>query len=62
MRRSSKKTKCVISATEPALDHPLAPPAAGPGGQMEIVFSFDTTGSMNGCIAEVSTGFVTYSN
>ena len=26
-----------------------------PGGPMEVMFSFDTTGSMSGCIAEVKT-------
>ncbi len=29
------------------------PPQAGPTTNIEIVFSFDTTGSMNSCIAEV---------
>ena len=29
------------------------PAAGGPGGPMEIVFSFDTTGSMYSCLDEV---------
>ena len=28
-------------------------PTGGPGSPIDIVFSFDTTGSMSGCIAEV---------
>ncbi|XP_035678540.1 uncharacterized protein LOC118417194 [Branchiostoma floridae] len=32
---------------------PCVVPRFPPGGPMEIVFSFDTTGSMGGCIAEV---------
>ncbi len=39
------------SNTTPALPPP--PPAGGPGGPLEVVFTFDTTGSMYGCLAEV---------
>ncbi|XP_078687772.1 uncharacterized protein LOC144919954 [Branchiostoma floridae x Branchiostoma belcheri] len=45
---SCKKTK-----KDETVPSPCVPPHFPPGGPMEIVFSFDTTGSMGGCIAEV---------
>lgn len=44
MNKSTSKTAVATPAVGPA----------PPGGPIEIVFSFDTTGSMSGCIAEVN--------
>ncbi len=40
-------------STSNASVHAKPGPAGGPGGPIEIVFTFDTTGSMNRCLAEV---------
>ena len=50
MPKASKKT---VEETPADMGKNLATMPAGPGAPMEIVFSFDTTGSMSGCIAEV---------
>ena len=53
-KKTLKTSKKVIDRSADMKSKPLAAPASGPGGPMEIVFSFDTTGSMHGCIAEVT--------
>ena len=45
-KKSSKKKSGNVSFSVPSGPAP-------PGGPIEIVFSFDTTGSMSGCIKEV---------
>ena len=50
MPKDSMKT---VEETPADMGKNLAAMPAGPGAPMEIVFSFDTTGSMIGCIAEV---------
>ena len=48
-----KANKNTVEETPAGMGKNLATMPAGPGAPMEIVFSFDTTGSMNRCIAEV---------
>ena len=48
-----KANKNTVEETPADMGKNLATMPAGPGAPVEIVFSFDTTGSMNGCIAEV---------
>ena len=50
MPKASKKT---VEETPAGMGKNLATMPAGPGAPMEILFSFDTTRSMSGCIAEV---------
>ncbi|CAH1269974.1 Hypp4267 [Branchiostoma lanceolatum] len=56
-KRKAKAADVMISCKKAKKDEtvpsPCVPPHFPPGGPMEIVFSFDTTGSMGGCIAEV---------
>ena len=48
-----KVKKETVEETPASMGKNLATLPVGPGAPMEIVFSFDTTGSMRKCTAEV---------